>query len=171
MSLRKLYEEEKDRSRKMYTAFVYARTLSSPLGFLTIKSEGSSITELSFGKQVKMDDGNDRIVKQCEKELQECFSGTRTAFTVPFLTKGTDFQKKVWDVIARIPFGKTITYTELAKRAGKPKAIRAAASACGKNPIVVMIPCHRVVSSNGELGGYNGGIKKKQWLLQHERSV
>ena len=82
--------------------------------------------------------------------------------------RGTAFQKSVWKEMSRIPYGKTLTYAQIAKRIGKPKAVRAVGTACGKNPLLVLIPCHRVVGSNGGLGGYSAGIPKKVWLLAHE---
>ncbi len=111
-----------------------------------------------------------RLLQQCAKELEEYFNGKRFTFTVPIAPKGTEFQEKVWAAMLRVPFGETISYKTLAKRAGKPKAIRAAASACGKNPILILIPCHRIVASDGTQGGYSGGISKKRWLLGHENN-
>jgi methylated-DNA-[protein]-cysteine S-methyltransferase len=143
--------------------------LSSPLGPLTLTSDGSGITGVDFGKHPKTTASGDKILEKCRKELQEYFSGKRSQFSVELLPEGTEFQKKIWKEMQKIPYGKTISYKLLAKRAGKPKAIRAAASACSKNPIVLLIPCHRIIASNGGLGGYSGGTSKKQWLLKHEQ--
>ncbi len=147
--------------------------LSSPLGPLTLSSDGASITSIDFGKHAKTMTSGDKVLVKCRKELQEYFDGKRSAFSVAVSPEGTAFQKKIWKEMSRIPLGKTISYKELAKRAGKTKAIRAAASACGKNPIVLIIPCHRIIASRtaarmAALGGYSGGISKKRWLLKHE---
>lgn len=108
------------------------------------------------------------VLKKAAKELQEYFAGKRTTFTFPPSAYGTDFQKRVWEEIAKIPFGETITYSELAKRAGKPKAIRAAGTATGRNPLSIMVPCHRVLGKHGAIGGYGGGLPRKRHLLKLE---
>lgn len=108
------------------------------------------------------------VLKQASLEIQEYLQGKRTKFTFPMHYDGTDFQCKVWREIARIPFGKTISYSELARRAGSPRAIRAAGTATGSNPLSIVIPCHRVLGKNGAIGGYGGGLDKKRYLLQIE---
>jgi methylated-DNA-[protein]-cysteine S-methyltransferase len=110
------------------------------------------------------------VLLQAEAELQEYLTGARTAFSVPLHYAGTDFQNEIWRQIALIPFGETVTYTELARRAGAPEAVRAAGTAAGKNPLGIIIPCHRVVGKHGALGGYAGGLKRKQHLLALEKS-
>lgn len=110
------------------------------------------------------------ILRQAATELQEYLDGERTSFSVPFSFGGTGFQNEVWKQIARIPFGETITYSELARRAGAPDAVRAAGTATGRNPISIIVPCHRVVAKNGGLGGYAGGLDRKKHLLQIETS-
>jgi methylated-DNA-[protein]-cysteine S-methyltransferase len=101
-------------------------------------------------------------------QLQEYFSGKRQAFTFPLAPRGTPFQLAVWNALLEIPYGDTISYAELARRIGKPSAVRAVGAANGANPIPVIIPCHRVIGSNGTLTGYGGGIERKQWLLALE---
>ena len=103
-------------------------------------------------------------------QLEEYLAGERFHFILPFDLHGTDFQKQVWKTLLRIPYGQTVTYQEVANEMGRPSAIRAVANACGKNPLPIFIPCHRVVAKLG-LGGYSdpAGLKTKQWLLQHER--
>ena len=108
------------------------------------------------------------VIAQCARELDEYFSGTRKTFGVPLMPSGTPFRETVWAELGRIPFGKTISYQELASRVGNPKASRAVGSANGKNPIWLIIPCHRVITSDGSLGGYAGGLWRKEWLLEHE---
>jgi methylated-DNA-[protein]-cysteine S-methyltransferase len=100
--------------------------------------------------------------------LIEFFGGGRRTFNIPVYQQGTEFQQKVWSEILTVPFGKTISYLELAKRLGDPKVIRASASAAGKNKIAIIIPCHRIIGSDKNLTGYAGGVWRKKWLLQHE---
>ena len=111
------------------------------------------------------------ILRKAGKELQEYLAGKRTSFSVPISFNGTEFQREVWKQIARIPFGKTISYTELAHRAGAPRATRAAGTATGRNPLGIIIPCHRVVGKNGGMGGYAGGLDRKISLLKIETCV
>ncbi len=109
--------------------------------------------------------------KDCVQQLDEYFNGTRKEFDLKLNPQGTDFQKKVWNELLNIPFGKSRTYLEQTKEIGDVKAIRAVASANGKNPIWIIIPCHRVIGSDGSLTGYAGGLWRKKWLLEHESGV
>jgi len=109
------------------------------------------------------------VLKQTARELDEYFNGTRTTFSVPLRYDGTKFQQEIWRQISQISFGKTISYTELAKRAGAPGAPRAAGTATGQNPLSIIIPCHRVVGRNGGLRGYAGGLDRKRHLLEVEK--
>ncbi|MDO9593975.1 MAG: methylated-DNA--[protein]-cysteine S-methyltransferase [Lutibacter sp.] len=109
-----------------------------------------------------------KILQDCVKQLDEYFNGTRKQFDLKLNPQGTDFQKKVWNALLNVPFGKTKTYLEQSKQLGDVKAIRAVASANGKNPIWIVIPCHRIIGSNGSLTGYAGGIWRKKWLIAHE---
>jgi len=109
-----------------------------------------------------------KCLESCIVQLDEYFQGNRTRFDLKLNPHGTDFQKKVWDELINIPFGKTRSYLEQTKKIGDPKAIRAVAAANGKNPIWIIIPCHRVIGSDGSLTGYAGGIWRKKWLLEHE---
>ena len=111
------------------------------------------------------------ILEDAIYQFREYFEGTRKSFDLKLNPEGTDFQKKVWDLLQEIPYGKTISYLELSKRLGDPKAIRAVAAANGKNPLWIVIPCHRVIGSNGDLTGYAGGLHRKKWLLEHEGPV
>ncbi len=110
-------------------------------------------------------------LQKCISQLEEYFAGERTEFDLKLNPKGTEFQKKVWQELLNIPFNKTRTYLEQSKALGDVKAIRAVASANGKNPIWIIIPCHRVIGSDGSLTGYAGGIWRKKWLLAHENPV
>ena len=108
------------------------------------------------------------VLQDCAQQLSEYFNGSRKKFKLKLNPKGTDFQKKVWNELLLVPYGKTKTYLEQSKQLGDVKAIRAVASANGKNPIWIIIPCHRIIGSNGSLTGYAGGIWRKKWLLVHE---
>ena len=112
-----------------------------------------------------------KILKNAVKELDEYFCGKRKSFKTKFDLNGTPFQLKVWNELMKIPFGKTYSYKEIALKIKNPKAVRAVGSANGKNPICIIIPCHRVISHNGKLGGYSGGLSFKEKLLKHEKSL
>jgi AraC family transcriptional regulator of adaptative response/methylated-DNA-[protein]-cysteine methyltransferase len=115
--------------------------------------------------------GTNPHLQQAERELREYFDGKRTEFTVPLVTPGSAFDRKVWRKLRTIPFGQTISYFELARRIGDDCAARAVGNANGHNRISIIIPCHRVTNKNGRLGGYGGGLWRKQWLLNHEKDV
>ena len=108
------------------------------------------------------------VLEDAIHQFREYFEGKRRKFDLTLNPEGTSFQKKVWELLQEIPYGKTISYLELSKRLGNPKAIRAAAAANGKNPLWIIVPCHRVIGSNGDLTGYAGGLHRKKWLLEHE---
>jgi O-6-methylguanine DNA methyltransferase len=108
---------------------------------------------------------------QAVEQLIEYFNGNRRIFELPVVQEGTPFQQKVWGELMNIPLGKTISYQELSRRLGDPKVIRAAAAANGKNNVAIIVPCHRVVGANNELVGYAGGLKRKKWLLEHEKKI
>lgn len=110
------------------------------------------------------------VLQDCAKQLSEYFNGTRKEFNLKLNPQGTEFQKRVWNELLNVPYGKTKTYLEQTKKLGDAKAIRAVASANGKNPIWIIIPCHRIIGSDGSLTGYAGGIWRKKWLLAHENS-
>ena len=149
---------------------IYTAQIKSPLGYLSIFCNEEGLYDINFDEVAKKEKNiaQNALVKKASKQLEEYFQGTRKKFDLPMsFLFGTPFQQKVWQVIAAIPFGEVITYTELAKAAGRPKAIRAAASACGKNPLPIIIPCHRVLGKSG-LGGYTGGLHIKRYLLEKE---
>ncbi len=108
------------------------------------------------------------VLEDAVYQLQEYFDGTRETFDLDLNPQGTDFQKRVWEALFKIPFGKTNSYLELSKTLGDVKAIRAVAAANGKNPLWIIVPCHRVIGSDGSLTGYAGGLHRKKWLLEHE---
>lgn len=141
---------------------------ASPLGNIKITLVDSSISTVEFTTAPETTDTPNPILILAKKELDEYFSQQREEFTFPLQMDGTEFQQKVWQELLKIPFGMTISYHQLAVNLGDAKSIRAAASANGKNPLAIVVPCHRVIGSNGDLVGYAGGLDKKKWLLQHE---
>lgn len=143
--------------------------IPSPLGTIKISTTNEGITSVLFTDESGENDTHEYL-SQTTSQLDEYFSNKRTTFDLPLAPEGTDFQKRVWSELLAIPFGKTTTYLAMAKRLGDEKVIRAAASANGKNPIAIIIPCHRVIGSDGSLTGYAGGLWRKDWLLNHESS-
>jgi methylated-DNA-[protein]-cysteine S-methyltransferase len=140
---------------------------NSPIGVIEISESEEKIISVSFVEEGGNSDSSD-VLANALAQLDEYFSQQRTAFDLPLSPQGTEFQKRVWDELCTIPFGKTTSYLAIAKRLGDEKVIRAAASANGKNPIGIIIPCHRVIGSDGSLTGYAGGLWRKDWLLKHE---
>lgn len=141
----------------------------SPIGLLKIKAEEGYITEISFASKRNEENPSDEI-RECIKELKEYFDGKRKSFDVKIkYAIGTDFQKKVWDALRKIEYGKTASYKDIAKLIGNEKASRAVGSANNKNPILIIVPCHRIIGANGKLVGYAGGLDKKEKLLNHEK--
>lgn len=146
----------------------YRKNLTLPVGILHIVSDGKSITEVHFGEQPET--RSCPVIDQCIQELTEYCAGTRRTFDVPLRPSGTDFQQRIWQLLQEIPYGTVTSYGTLAEQAGNPKGARAVGMACNRNPIAIIIPCHRVVSSTGALTGYAGGLEFKQWLLELERA-
>jgi methylated-DNA-[protein]-cysteine S-methyltransferase len=141
---------------------------SSPVGELLIEAKEDKITIVNFLKTPKLEKQECPAITQCIQELDEYFFEGRKFFTVELRPEGSVFQLKVWNELQTIPYGKTISYEELAIRVGDIKSIRAVGLANGQNPIAVIIPCHRVIGKNGDLVGYGGGLENKTWLLEHE---
>lgn len=139
----------------------------SPIGVIKITGDDGAILAIDFVKEKKEDNYNSITLKGY-RQLQEYLEGDRKSFDLNINPIGTEFQQKVWQELQNIPYGKVISYLQLAKRLGDEKVIRAAAAANGKNPIGIVIPCHRVIGANGDLVGYAGGLDKKKLLLQHE---
>ena len=145
---------------------------SSLLGPLEIISLNNYITSIKFIDQAEaLPDSNqelDEVLMQCSEQLDEYFEGKRKEFTFPIYQEGTGFQRDVWDQLLTIPYGKTISYTDLAIKLGDIKKIRAVGTTNGKNSLAIVVPCHRVIGRNNHLTGYAGGLWRKQWLLDHE---
>jgi len=142
----------------------------SPLGMLEIVSSHETVFSINYlDKECKPSPKIPHSTQDCIRQLEEYFSGKRRKFELHLQPTGTPFQLHVWDELLKIPYGKTISYLQLSRKLGDEKSIRAAASANGKNPIAIVIPCHRVIGSNGEMVGYAGGLHRKEWLLGFEQ--
>jgi len=147
----------------MFTDYMF-----SPLGWIEIKATEQGICQVIFCGADQQTVKPNHITGQCKGQLAEYFSGQRHSFDVPLDAKGTDFQRAVWACLMQIPCGETATYLDIAKMVNKPKGSQAVGGANGRNPISIIVPCHRIIGSNGALTGYAGGIERKLWLLKHE---
>jgi methylated-DNA-[protein]-cysteine S-methyltransferase len=148
----------------------------SPAGCINIKISGGFINEINFVAKEEQVTTTSLIIQaedksvfnKCRRQLDEYFSGQRKNFDLPLWQDGTVFQQKVWKALMQIPYGKTISYLQLAIQLGNVKATRAVAAANGRNQLSIIVPCHRVIGSDGSLTGYAGGLDRKKWLLNHE---
>ncbi len=142
----------------------------SPIGSIEITGNDHSITSLYFiDNEVNAEEKSNSYLDNCINQLDEYFKGERKLFNLRLESEGTDFQKRVWNELLKIPYGETKSYMEITKLLGDQKAIRAVANANGQNKISIIIPCHRVIGSDGSLTGYAGGLWRKKWLLEHEQ--
>lgn len=139
----------------------------SPLGWMQIKTENDKIIFVDFVQKGRRTTPN-KTANVCQKQLEEYFSGKRKIFVLPLFWQGTPFQQSVWQKLLAITYGKTWSYQEVADSIENPKAARAVGQAIHKNPLAVIVPCHRVIGSNGKLVGYAQGLGRKEWLLRHE---
>ena len=145
--------------------------IDSPIGKIAVFAENGKLIRLDLKTKEKADSViTEKVLFEAEKQLSEYFSGERKTFEIEFEFSGTEFQKSVWSGLLKIPFGETKTYGEIAKEIGKPKAGRAVGSACNKNPLPIIVPCHRVIGKNGKLTGFACGTEIKEWLLDHEKN-
>jgi methylated-DNA-[protein]-cysteine S-methyltransferase len=144
---------------------------NSPIGIIKITATEEAITSLYFVEQANMVTDESNILSEAIIQLDEYFKGARKVFDLKCEATGTNFQKKVWDELIKIPCGETLSYKELAIKVGNEKATRAVGNANGKNAISIIVPCHRVIGSDKSLTGYAGGIRRKQWLLSHEKLI
>ena len=142
--------------------------IETPLGITKIIGSSYGISQITIEENAKISSTIPLVLQEAAQQLHEYFAGLRKDFTLTLHPKGTDFQQKVWQELLKIPFGKTMSYLELSKKLGDVKAIRAVASANGKNPLWIVVPCHRVIGTDGSLTGYAGGLWRKKWLLEHE---
>jgi methylated-DNA-[protein]-cysteine S-methyltransferase len=151
--------------------------IESPIGRLLLTSDGTALTGLFMEPSLEWQSIGGRAghstawpLPEAVRQLEEYFAGARRAFDVPLRPQGTAFQRRVWDALSEIPYGSTSSYGELARRIDNPGAARAVGLANNRNPISVVIPCHRVIGADGSLTGYGGGLERKRWLLAHEAS-
>jgi len=152
----------------------YCAKLPSPVGELTICATDDAITTVAFpGDSAPLDNQHqpNDLVRRAMDQLKEYFNGQRKAFDLPLNPTGTAFQKSVWQALLAVPYGKTASYGEIAAEIGNAKASRAVGLANGRNPIAIVVPCHRIIGSDGSLTGYGGGLHRKHWLLTHERGA
>jgi methylated-DNA-[protein]-cysteine S-methyltransferase len=144
----------------------------TPLGITKLEGDESGLTAITIlNDELAVSTIIPEVLEDAVYQLQEYFDEKRQSFSLTLNPAGTDFQKRVWDELQNIPFGKTVSYLDLSKTLGNVKAIRAVAAANGKNPLWIVVPCHRVIGSDGSLTGYAGGLHRKKWLLDHESPV
>lgn len=151
----------------------------TPLGPMLALAEDAALINVDFtnAKYARAiepgwrEDPHSPLLRECARQASEYFAGRRRSFDLALAPRGTDFQRRVWNEIARIPYGETVTYAELAKRSGAPGSARSAGAATGRNPLAIVVPCHRVVGSGGALTGYAGGIDRKARLLALEGAI
>ena len=155
-------------------ATVLYDVVQTPIDRLVVGSDGSAIVGVWMANAEPNDArwadhcGSDSLLDEARRQLVAYFAGQRRVFPLPLAPNGTDFQRQVWSALREIPFGATISYAELARRVSSVAAVRAVGAANGRNPIPIIVPCHRVIGSNGSLTGFGGGLPRKQWLLRHE---
>ena len=148
--------------------------VETPIGALTLVSNGAALTGIYFpqhkpgGPPSDAREGRDAVTDTARDQLCEYFAGARNTFDIPLDPKGTPFQQSVWEVLKSIPRGETRRYAEVAEAIGAPRAVRAVGAAIGRNPISIIVPCHRVVGAGGRLTGFAGGLPRKEYLLRHE---
>lgn len=171
--------QESNRIAIVLLDMIYFTGYESPIQTLRLLSDGRSLIGLymmseKYALTPQRDWVEDESVApfpEAKQQLTAYFAGTLTDFDLPLELFGTTFQQKVWETLKTIPYGTTISYGELAQQLGQPTASRAVGLANGRNPVSIVVPCHRVIGANGKLTGYGGGIERKQWLLNHERLI
>ncbi len=155
---------------------LFFTTMTSPVGVLTLVANEHGLTAILWEndnpRRVRLGSltpaPHHPVLQETQRQLQDYFTGTRKTFSLPLTFGGTAFQNRVWKALAAIPYGETRTYAELARQIGHPQAVRAVGTANGKNPLAIVVPCHRVIGSNGKLTGFAGGLENKAWLLDSE---
>jgi methylated-DNA-[protein]-cysteine S-methyltransferase len=154
-------------------------TAATPLGELLVAADGEALTSVRFARHAKLPplsaasrrDERAPVLREAKRQLAAYFGGELRAFALPLAPRGSAFQRQVWAALAEIPYGATATYGALARRLGAPRHARAVGHANGRNPLSILVPCHRVVGASGALTGYAGGLARKRWLLEHERAL
>ncbi|RUO53605.1 methylated-DNA--[protein]-cysteine S-methyltransferase [Pseudidiomarina homiensis] len=147
---------------------MYQAQLSSPLGPVVVSSDGDNVTAIEFGSSNRVNTSTCRVLNEALRQLEDYFGGRRKQFDLPLKPSGTEFQQRVWQALTQVPFGQTASYAAIADAIHNPKGVRAVGMANSKNPIAIVVPCHRIIGADGSLTGYAGGLEKKEWLLQHE---
>lgn len=160
-----------DKKTALYTLYV-----KSAMGDIAIEGSDKGVTAIQFLEEAPQEESSPTptvplFLKEAAKQLEEYFDKKRTEFDLPLDLQGTDFQKRVWNELLNIPYGKTVSYLDVSLALGDRKAIRAVGTANGRNPIAIVVPCHRVIGSDGSLTGYAGGLTRKKWLLDLEQPV
>jgi methylated-DNA-[protein]-cysteine S-methyltransferase len=147
-------------------------TVESPIGALLLTGDGTALSGLYTAQHVRppleIGDRDDTAFVQARRELAEYFDGVRNTFDVALAPVGSPFQQRVWSELRQIAYGRTVSYSDIAERIGNPRSVRAVGMANGRNPISIVVPCHRVIGRSGALTGYAGGLDAKEWLLKHE---
>ena len=148
---------------------IFKTTIETPIGYLELTSDQQYLLSVSFAETFGLSsDFQADILKESVLQISEYFEGKRKEFSLNLKPAGTDFQLKVWEEVIKVPFGETVSYLDIAIKTGSKNNTRAVGLANGKNPIPIIIPCHRIIGTNGKLTGYAGGLERKKWLLQHE---
>lgn len=150
---------------------MYSDYVNTPIGILKVVASENSIQEIEFVSGAETNHTSNQLTDEACFQLKQYFDGRLTQFDLPLKPLGTPFQGTVWQQLKEIPFGKTSTYGNIAKALGDPNKVRAVGNANGQNPIAIVIPCHRVIGSSGQLVGYAGGLHRKQWLLDFESQI
>ncbi|WJG09224.1 methylated-DNA--[protein]-cysteine S-methyltransferase [Aliiglaciecola sp. LCG003] len=148
---------------------LYYQYIGTPIGELEVCSSQTAIRSIYFVDSHRQQQENDITQEAC-RQLRAYFGGALTCFDLPLQAQGTPFQHKVWQMLAKIPYGTTCSYADIAQRMDNPKAVRAVGAANGRNPLSIVVPCHRVIGANGKLTGYAGGLPRKSWLLNLEHA-
>jgi len=148
---------------------MFWQTIDSPLGPVHICASECGISKIHLGIKTAIADQPSALTETAAQQLQQYFAGSLTQFSLPLSANGTAFQQQVWQSLCQLPFGQTCSYADIARQIANPKAVRAVGAANGKNPIAIVVPCHRVIGANGTLTGYAGGLQNKAWLLNHEQ--
>ena len=160
-------------TRDNKTSEIHQAWYASPVGTIEISSTLDAITSILFNESdpptCLIPKDSPQVIKDCWQELDEYFNGERFEFSIPYITKGTDFQRNVWQALTTIPYSETASYQDIARSLNNEKAVRAVGTANGKNQLSIIIPCHRIIGANGKLTGYAGGLWRKEWLLAHEQ--
>lgn len=163
--------EELSNITLMESTMISAQIVQTPIGPLLVTANERKITSIEFDGEQPMNSSSSELTQKCARQLQEYFDGNRKTFDLPLSQDGTEFQHQVWQQLTQIPFGITHSYSQIAQSIGRDKAVRAVGAANGRNKLPIVVPCHRVIGSDGSLTGFAGGMERKRWLLEHENSI